>query len=80
MKSGLVGKHDVCQKVGGSADSVKYVTGKIVSPWVVLWFQLMQNLQLVRIDKTAFGELYAQLLLASAVPVNPDELTSLDFG
>jgi hypothetical protein len=48
MKSGLVGKHYICQKVGVSVDSVKHVTGKTVSPWVVLWFQLLQNLQLVR--------------------------------
>jgi hypothetical protein len=80
MKSGLVGKHDICQKVGVSADSVRHVTGKIVSPWGVLWFQLLQNLHLVRIDITAFGEPYAELIVASAVPVKPDELTSLDFG
>jgi hypothetical protein len=29
---------------------------------------------------TAFGEPYVQLLMASAVPVKPDELTSSDFG
>jgi hypothetical protein len=28
----------------------------------------------------AFGEHYAQLFMASAVPVKPDELTILDFG
>jgi hypothetical protein len=50
MKSVLVGKHDVCQKAGASADSVRHVTGKIVSPWVVLWFQALQNLHLVSIE------------------------------
>jgi hypothetical protein len=49
MKSGLVRKH-VCQKVGVSADSNKHVTSRIVLPWVVFWFQLLQNLQLVCIE------------------------------
>jgi hypothetical protein len=80
VKSGLVGKYNVCQKVGVSADSLKHVTGKIVLPWVVLWFQLLQNLHLILIDTTAFREPHAQMLVASAVPVKPNELTSLDFG
>jgi hypothetical protein len=47
MECGLIWKHYVCQV---SADSVKHVTGKIVSPWVVLWFQVLQNLHPVRIE------------------------------
>jgi hypothetical protein len=64
----------------GSEYSVRRVTGKIVSPLVVLWFHLLQKLHLVCIETAAFRELYAQLLMASAVPVKPNELTSLDFG
>jgi hypothetical protein len=75
MKSALIGKYYVCQKTGISEDSVKHVTGKIVSPWVVLWFHVLQNLH-----TTAFGEPYVQLPVVSAVLVRPGKLTSLDFG
>jgi hypothetical protein len=55
------------RKLGAYADSVSHVTGKIVLPWVVLWFQLLENLHLVRIE--------TQLLVASVVPLKPDKLT-----
>jgi hypothetical protein len=56
MKSDLVGKHNVCQKVGFSANLVKHVTGKFVLLWVVLSFQLLQNLNLVCIETQPLSE------------------------
>jgi hypothetical protein len=55
MKRDLVGKY-VYQQVGVSADSVKHVTGETVTPWVLLWFQLLQNLHLLRIETLLFSE------------------------
>jgi hypothetical protein len=45
-----------CRKAGVPADSVKHVAGKIVSPRVVLWFQLLQDLHLVRIEAQPISE------------------------
>jgi hypothetical protein len=63
MKRGLVENTMSVRKLW-SADFIRYITGKMLSPWLALWFNLLHT--------TAFREPYA-------VPVKPDELTSLHF-
>jgi hypothetical protein len=72
MKSGLIGKHDVSQKVGVSADLVKHITGKIVAMRCPLVLASAESAPCMRGNTVAFREPYAQLLMASAVPLRPD--------
>jgi hypothetical protein len=80
MKSGFVEKHNVCQKVGVSANSVKHVRQNCVTMGCPLVSARAEFAPCTHRDTTAFREPCAQLLVAFAVPINPDELTSLDFG
>jgi hypothetical protein len=79
MRSGLVGNMMFVRKLG-SLPMRSSMSRKIVLLLAVLWFQLLQNLHLVHTETQLLSENVMHSCSGSAVPVKPDELTSLDFG
>jgi hypothetical protein len=78
MKSGLVGKHGISQKVGVCGCGQACHMQNCVAIGCPLVSAPAESAYYTHRNTTAFAEPYAQLLVASAVPMKPDELTSPD--
>jgi hypothetical protein len=79
MKSGRVRKRDVCQEVGVCLFEQACHRQNCVAVGCPPVSAPSESVPCMHRDTTAFREPYAQLLMAFAIPVKPNELTSLDF-
>jgi hypothetical protein len=75
MKRGLIGKHDVCLCQFGQACHRQ----NCVAMGCPLVSTPTESAPYTHRDTTTFREPYKQLVVASAVPIKPKDLTSLDF-